>query len=210
MSLFAERKVTKKYVALIKDHLKRDVAVDRIVEPNQVPKFIEGDGTKRKRNGETKDYVLNRTFWTRDAEISKEVLYIDKNIAKDANDDFKMMAVESFHGGDSVGRRSRTKVVILKHLEFEGIKCTKVLLIPVTGRRHQLRVHLNSIGHPILGDYTYDRDFSVKHDIPRMFLHARSIRIPVKEYKNIRNKRCQGLKVALVDEIFCRTSDEPF
>ena len=210
MSLFADRKVTKNYVALIKNHLKRDAKLDRMVEQSLVPKFIEGGGAKRKRNGYTKDYILNRTFWTHDTTMSKEILYIDKNIAKDAKDDFKMITVEKLHAGDTVGQRSRTKVVILKHLEFEGIKCTKVLLIPVTGRRHQLRVHLNSIGHPILGDYTYDRDFSIKHDIPRMFLHARSIRIPIKEYKDIRHKRCQGLKVALVDEIFCKTEDEPF
>ena len=210
MSLFADRKVTKNYVALIKNHLKRDAKLDRMVEQSLVPKFIEGGGAKRKRNGYTKDYILNRTFWTHDTTMSKEILYIDKNIAKDATDDFKMITVEKLNAGDKVGRRSRTKVVILKHLEFEGIKCTKVLLIPVTGRRHQLRVHLNSIGHPILGDYTYDRDFSIKHDIPRMFLHARSIRIPIKEYKDIRHKRCQGLKVALVDEIFCKTEDEPF
>ena len=210
MSLFADRKVTKNYVALIKNHLKRDAKLDRMVEQSLVPKFIEGGGAKRKRNGYTKDYILNRTFWTHDTTMSKEILYIDKNIAKDATDDFKMITVEKLNAGDKVGRRSRTKVVILKHLEFEGIKCTKVLLIPVTGRRHQLRLHLKSIGHPILGDYTYDRDFSIKHDIPRMFLHARSIRIPIKEYKDIRHTRCKGLKVAQVDEIFCRTEDEPF
>jgi hypothetical protein len=33
---------------------------------------------------------------------------------------------------------------------------TKVLLRPVTGRRHQLRLHCYCLGHPIVGDYTYD------------------------------------------------------
>ncbi len=35
---------------------------------------------------------------------------------------------------------------------------TLVRLFPSTGRRHQLRVHLAAIGHPILGDILYGRD----------------------------------------------------
>jgi len=33
---------------------------------------------------------------------------------------------------------------------------TKVRYHPRTGRRHQLRVHSMSLGHPIVGDYTYN------------------------------------------------------
>lgn len=38
---------------------------------------------------------------------------------------------------------------------FEGR--TLMRLFPTTGRRHQLRVHLDAIGHPILGDILYGR-----------------------------------------------------
>ena len=51
MSLFADRKVTKNYVALIKNHLKRDAKLDRMVEQSLVPKFIEGGGAKGKEMG---------------------------------------------------------------------------------------------------------------------------------------------------------------
>ncbi len=33
---------------------------------------------------------------------------------------------------------------------------TKVRLTPRTGRRHQLRVHCLCLGHPIVGDFTYN------------------------------------------------------
>jgi tRNA pseudouridine32 synthase/23S rRNA pseudouridine746 synthase len=44
-------------------------------------------------------------------------------------------------------------------------------LTPLTGRSHQLRVHLASIGHPILGDEWYGRAGSA----PRLMLHAEEL-----------------------------------
>ena len=43
---------------------------------------------------------------------------------------------------------------------------------PLTGRRHQIRVHLYHIGHPILGDDRYGNDLPVG-GYPRLMLHAR-------------------------------------
>lgn len=48
---------------------------------------------------------------------------------------------------------------------------TRVLLEPVTGRSHQLRVHLLALGHPILGDTLYAPD-AVRDRAPRLLLHA--------------------------------------
>lgn len=48
---------------------------------------------------------------------------------------------------------------------------TLIELIPVTGRSHQLRVHMMSIGHPILGDRFYAHDAALK-DRGRLYLHA--------------------------------------
>lgn len=49
------------------------------------------------------------------------------------------------------GRRSRTAWVVERRFGDR----TLVRLFPSTGRRHQLRVHLAAIGHPILGDLLY-------------------------------------------------------
>lgn len=48
---------------------------------------------------------------------------------------------------------------------------------PVTGRRHQLRVHLYSVGHPILGDPLYGKPLPVG-GAPRLMLHAWRLEVP--------------------------------
>ena len=58
------------------------------------------------------------------------------------------------------------------HTRFEVIKqvngCTVVLCTLLTGRTHQIRVHLQHLGHPILGDKIYTRRSSES----RLMLHA--------------------------------------
>ena len=48
---------------------------------------------------------------------------------------------------------------------------TRIELEPVTGRTHQLRVHLAAIGHAILGDALY-ADSATQAQAPRLLLHA--------------------------------------
>jgi tRNA pseudouridine32 synthase/23S rRNA pseudouridine746 synthase len=54
---------------------------------------------------------------------------------------------------------------------------TRVELEPVTGRTHQLRVHLAAIGHPILGDSLY-APAAVQVAAPRLLLHASELAFP--------------------------------
>jgi tRNA pseudouridine32 synthase/23S rRNA pseudouridine746 synthase len=49
-----------------------------------------------------------------------------------------------------------------------------VELTPITGRSHQLRVHMKTLGHPILGDNLY-ADRIALHQAPRLLLHAKSL-----------------------------------
>nr|WP_310148850.1 RluA family pseudouridine synthase [Luteimonas sp. 3794] len=53
----------------------------------------------------------------------------------------------------------------------DGAPCARLALIPETGRTHQLRVHLQAIGHPILGDALYAPS-EVQARAPRLLLHA--------------------------------------
>ena len=81
----------------------------------------------------------------------------------------KMAAADSDTCGGRV-RDARTRLVVMERGVFRSQPATKVLLSPITGRRHQLRVHCHHLGHTIVGDFTY----SNRQDIlsPRMFLHA--------------------------------------
>jgi tRNA pseudouridine32 synthase/23S rRNA pseudouridine746 synthase len=57
----------------------------------------------------------------------------------------------------------------------EATNSTRIELEPVTGRSHQLRVHLQALGHPILGDALYAPE-SVQARAPRLLLHACALR----------------------------------
>ncbi|NWX34694.1 RUSD1 protein, partial [Notiomystis cincta] len=70
----------------------------------------------------------------------------------------------------------QSELIVLEHGSYSGDPVTKVLLQPLTGRTHQLRVHCSAIGHPIVGDFTYShRQDSNPY---RMMLHAYYLRIP--------------------------------
>lgn len=51
----------------------------------------------------------------------------------------------------------------------------RLALEPLTGRTHQLRVHLAAIGHPIVGDALYGMPGDAA---PRLMLHAHELRLP--------------------------------
>lgn len=70
---------------------------------------------------------------------------------------------------DPAGKPSITRWRVLRSLPAQH--ATHLLLEPRTGRTHQLRVHLASIGHPILGDALYASD-DVAARTPRLMLHA--------------------------------------
>jgi len=59
-----------------------------------------------------------------------------------------------------------------------GKIASRITLMPLTGRTHQIRVHLTALGHPILGDATYGgRKVMALHSIqiPRVMLHAKTL-----------------------------------
>tara|TARA_Y100000589_G_scaffold144843_1_gene138457 strand:- start:4650 stop:5333 length:684 start_codon:yes stop_codon:yes gene_type:complete len=68
---------------------------------------------------------------------------------------------------DEHGRAATTGFRVLERLGDR----TRVELLPVTGRSHQLRVHMLSIGHPILGDDLY-APYDLLQASPRLLLHA--------------------------------------
>ena len=72
----------------------------------------------------------------------------------------------------ALGKPSQTR---WRAVQFDAAtNSTKVELEPLTGRSHQLRVHLQALGHPILGDALYAPD-RVQAKAPRLLLHASAL-----------------------------------
>lgn len=93
------------------------------------------------------------------------------------------------------GMPSRTRVTVLRHgrVSADGASVTLLECRPHTGRQHQIRVHLQAIGHPIVGDKIYGGDEArflrfyegalteedqVALRLPRQALHAFRLGLP--------------------------------
>ena len=70
------------------------------------------------------------------------------------------------------GKPSVTDWRVLNSPEGE----TRVRLSPKSGRTHQLRVHMQALGHPILGDPLYATG-AAREDYDRMMLHSEELRV---------------------------------
>lgn len=79
-----------------------------------------------------------------------------------------------------MGKASLTEYKVLKR--FDGL-ATLVEARPITGRTHQIRVHCQFAGHPIIGDDKYGTDPVNRemkgYGIRRLFLHAAELRVPL-------------------------------
>ena len=75
----------------------------------------------------------------------------------------------------SEGKAAKTEMQVVER--FPG--ATLIEAKPVSGRTHQIRVHTQHVGHPILGDSKYQNDqsqaISATADLKRLFLHAKAI-----------------------------------
>ncbi len=83
----------------------------------------------------------------------------------------------TIYGANPMGKSSRSVVRVLQHKDI-GTVCSVELL---TGRPHQIRIHLASIGYPLLGDPVYDHGGGIVENpgLPGdagYFLHAHRIR----------------------------------
>lgn len=89
---------------------------------------------------------------------------IDAPIARHPVDRKRMAVVQG-------GKPSATEWRVLEPLQ--GATYLDVHLL--TGRTHQIRVHMHSIGHPLLGDCIYAPNLKTRVWIPRLMLHAYSL-----------------------------------
>ncbi len=104
---------------------------------------------------------------------------INAPLARNPRNRRKMAVVEG-------GRRAETYFKVLDFYKKGERYFTFLELQPVTGRTHQLRVHLAAFSHPLVGDNIYSGQKRTRKDadlFPRLFLHAAVLgfRHPVQE-----------------------------
>ena len=91
---------------------------------------------------------------------------VDPPIGRSKNDRTKMAVVPD-------GRPAATEWRTLKPLRQASLLDVHIL----TGRTHQIRVHMKEKGHPVLGDVIYAPNLKMPVRIPRLMLHSYSLRI---------------------------------
>lgn len=88
----------------------------------------------------------------------------------------------------TTGKAAQTHYQVLSR---DANGSTRVKLTPITGRSHQLRVHMLALGHPILGDGFYAHP-EAKAMAERLQLHAQELRITHPEFHTSMNFRADA------------------
>jgi len=103
-------------------------------------------------------------------DITKKYMAAVEGLITEKNGEIDKPLVQGGSGRVSVafnGKYSVTRYETLEHYKNSTLLEISIL----TGRRHQIRVHLYSIGHPVIGDRVYG-DQEKQRQWPRLMLHA--------------------------------------
>jgi RluA family pseudouridine synthase len=98
-----------------------------------------------------------------DGEITEKVKEIKSSVSLNKNSFGKVLWHSQKEGSFAHTIFERIK----KKNGYSVLRC-----LPITGRTHQIRVHLFEWGHPILGDYKYGRNYTYSQFVPRLLLHS--------------------------------------
>lgn len=83
-------------------------------------------------------------------------------------------------GSGRMPREAITEYEVVGRYQADGKEFTLLNAMPKTGRTHQIRVHLNSIGHPVYGDKIYGQKPDIL-GLGRQFLHAFMLELILKD-----------------------------
>lgn len=147
---FRNRRVRKEYVALVHGFMKENsgTVASRIARIGKFGKF--GNLNMRQVGGKEAETGFERV---------SSYQYPVSSLEKIAQ--------------DSSYNKSR-----IRYLQKNALDYSLLSVFPKTGRTHQIRVHLKSIGHPVVSDLIYAPGKLLKFDLmwcPRLFLHAQKI-----------------------------------
>jgi tRNA pseudouridine32 synthase/23S rRNA pseudouridine746 synthase/23S rRNA pseudouridine1911/1915/1917 synthase len=156
---------TKHALGMLKDHYQTDqiYAVHRIDR--------ETSGCLLFARGKDAEGRLKDLFERHDLKRIYFAIVEGRMQKKEGTWESRLLELESLQVVESdEGRNAITHFTVLKH----SPKYTYLKLTLETGRKHQIRVHCSSAGHPVLGDARYG---SSEDPIRRMCLHARHLEL---------------------------------
>ena len=185
---FKERKVEKEYVCLAHGQANQDLGVIE-GDVGRIGKFGKF-GIVRKGKESRTDFKVVENYQFKEAKFN-QLLYFSSDSSADGesrslstSSSLSNLGVEDLNSRQKGSRQSSNDNYFLSksrinYLKKHATKYTLVALFPKTGRTHQIRVHIKSIGHPAVSDLIYTPKKLLKFDLlwcPRLFLHASSLR----------------------------------
>ena len=130
----------------------------------KINKNIDFDSKNTKYNLNLKDKNdFNNKILEKD---EKNKIIIERRIFRDGDNLERII--------DERGQYAKTAVKVLKTYPEKNVTLVECELF--TGRTHQIRVHLKSIGHTIVGDELYGNGLNKELGINRQFLHAYKVK----------------------------------
>lgn len=124
-------------------------------------------------------HLVDKIYWALVyGDVKEPAGEIEVPIGRDRKERQKMKAIPQVWAGKS--RASVTQYRVIGRYLFKGEKLTLLELKILTGRTHQIRVHLKYWGYPVMGDNDYffkpSRRLSKTLGLQRQFLHAKILR----------------------------------
>ena len=189
-----------KEIARINEELAKDGEKHKIQDlekENLKPEIEKVNFGEMKKYDEMEKIENNLTFENKDNKIEENTDFNSKKENNNLNlknkNDFNNEILEKnginkivierriFRDGDNLeriiderGQYAKTAVKVLKTYPEKNVTLVECELF--TGRTHQIRVHLKSIGHTIIGDELYGNGLNKELGINRQFLHAYKVK----------------------------------
>jgi 23S rRNA pseudouridine1911/1915/1917 synthase len=172
----------------MKDDLMRPGIVHRLDKGTSgLIVIAKSDSAREYLVAQFKSHTVNKRYLVLvKGRLSLEQGIIEAPIGRDPHRRRRMAVVES-------GKQATTQYQVLEHLD----DYTLLEVSPVTGRTHQIRIHLSAIGCPVVGDSTYG--IKSAH-LDRQFVHACSLglRLPsTEQYQEFTSPLPPDLRQAL-------------
>ena len=166
-----------------KENLKAEVEK---VNFGEMKKYDEIEKIENNSNFENKDNKVGENTNFNSKKENNNLNFKDKNDFNNEileKDEKNKIIIERriFRDGDNLeriiderGQYAKTAVKVLKTYPEKNVTLVECELF--TGRTHQIRVHLKSIGHTIVGDELYGNGLNKEFGINRQFLHAYKVK----------------------------------